>query len=350
MENNRETIDLAKILRLCWRKKKLFLIVWVATFVGSCIIILPQPRGYSASVTLAPEHSAGELGGSIGSIASTFGVNIGSTMTNDAFYPLIYPDLVASNDFMVSLFDIPVHSLDGQINCSLYEYMDKHQEVAYYELPFLAMGRWFRSTFGEKDPVLSADNNATETRPSFMLDRRQTMIVKKLRKLIDCRVDKKTEVITLKTKAQDKLIAAQLADSVTTRLQAFITDYRTNKARLDVEYYTKLTAEAKAAYEAQRRAYTGFADSHMGISLPSYQARLEDLENEMQLRYNTYTTMVSQLELAEAKVQERTPAFTIIEAATVPVKASSPKRMLFCAAMLFLATLITGFILLKREG
>ncbi len=332
-----------------WRKKRLFAIVWLCTFVASCIYILPQPRVYKAQMTLAPEHGDNEMGG-ISSIASSFGLNIGGA-SNDAFYPLIYPDLVASNDFIVSLFDIPVRSMDGETACSLYEYMDKHQEVAYYEKPFLALGRWIGSITNKKDPAMEAmaASSADGKANAFCLSRRQAMIVKKLGKCINCKVDKKTEVFTISVEAQDKLIAAQLADSITARLQSFIIDYRTSKARMDMDYYTKLTEDAKRSYVQQRQAYTGYADSHMAIALPSYQARLEDLENEMQLRYNTYTTMVAQLELAQAKVQERTPAFTIIESATVPVKPAKPKRMLFCLAMLFLATVITVFVQVKKH-
>lgn len=39
---------------------------------------------------------------------------------------------------------------------------------------------------------------------------------------------------------QDPLISATMADSVSMHLQQFITKYRTNKARIDVEHYQKL--------------------------------------------------------------------------------------------------------------
>ena len=42
----------------------------------------------------------------------------------------------------------------------------------------------------------------------------------------------------------------------------------------------------------------------------------------MQLKYNAYTQVYEQLQLSRAKVQERTPAFTIVQSASVPVKHS----------------------------
>ncbi len=349
-EKNKDVVDIGRILRLLWSRWRLFLIVWVVTFIVSCLWILPQPRQYTSHVVLIPEKVSENAAGGIASLASSFGFNIGGS--EDAIYPLLYPDIISSNDFIIGLFDIPVRSLDGEIACDYYTYMDKYQEVAFYAVPFLRMQQFFRSAFGEREPDVATFSDAgtlvNGVNP-FLLSRRQTAIIKLMEKSIGCSVDKKTEVITISVRAQDKLICATLADSVVSRLQAFIIDYRTGKARQDLDYYTSLTHEAKVAYETARRTYSDYADSHADLSLPSYQAQLDDLENEMQLRYNTYTGMNTQREMALAKVQERTPSFTTMESATVPIKASEPKRMLFCITMLFLATLATILYLLVKD-
>ncbi len=348
-ENNKDVIDIGKIIRLIWSRRKLFVKVWIVTFLLSCLWILPKPRYYSASAVLAPESTGDDVAGGLSSLASSFGVNLGGAKS-DAIYPLLYPDLMSSNDFLISLFDIPVKTLDGEVECDLYTYLNKHQKVAFYSLPVLWMKRWMRNTFGEKEPDVNvAGGGKVNGINPFFMSRRQAGLVEKLRGSVDCNVDKKTEVITISVKAQDKLVAATLADSVTSRLQKFIIDYRTSKARMDLDYYRKLTAEALADYVKIRRQYTSFADSHTEISLPSYQAKMEDMENDMQLRYNTYTAMAAQFEAAKAKVQERTPSFTVMESPTVPQKASEPKRMIFCAVMLILVTMATIAYLLVRE-
>ena len=69
----------------------------------------------------------------------------------------------------------------------------------------------------------------------------------------------------------------------------------------------------------------------------------------MQLKYNNYTAMVTQYQAAKAKVQERTPAFTMIKGSSVPIKPSGPKRMIFVLIMLILSFFGTaGYILLKE--
>ena len=183
----------------------------------------------------------------------------------------------------------------------------------------------------------------------FRLTRQQEKIAKAMRSNITCSVDKKTDVITIMVNDQDPLICATMADSVRTRLQSFITDYRTSKARIDLEFYKKLTAEAKADYEKVRRQYVSMSDANNDIILKSVQSKIADLENDMQLKYNTYNALNTQLQAARAKVQERTPAFTVLQGATVPLKATGPKRMIFVFGMTFLACLVITFSIVRKD-
>ena len=60
----------------------------------------------------------------------------------------------------------------------------------------------------------------------------------------------------------------------------------------------------------------------------------------MQLRYNAYTAHSTQLQAARAKLREETPAFTQIQSATVPIKPSAPKRMIFCGIFLLFTFIV----------
>lgn len=167
-------------------------------------------------------------------------------------------------------------------------------------------------------------------------------------------VDKKNGVITIHTEAQDPLISKSLADSVSSKLQVFITNYRTQKARHDVEYYKALTAKTKADYEKARQLYGSYSDSNMDIVLESVRSKQADLENDMQLKFNAYTAMVTQLQAAEAKLRERTPAFTTLQGASVPIKPAKPRRMIFVLAITMLVFIgdltyvLKGYILGKN--
>jgi uncharacterized protein involved in exopolysaccharide biosynthesis len=138
---------------------------------------------------------------------------------------------------------------------------------------------------------------------------------------------------------------------VSSKLQVFITNYRTQKARHDVEYYKSLTAKTKADYEKARRLYGSYSDANMDLVLESVRSKQNDLENDMQLKFNAYTAMVTQLQAAEAKLRERTPAFTMLQGASVPIKPAKPRRMIFVLAITMLvfvgdlAYVLKGYIL-----
>ena len=162
-------------------------------------------------------------------------------------------------------------------------------------------------------------------------------------------IDKKSYVISITVKDQDPLICATMADSVKAHLQEFITEYRTSKARTDYNHARKLCEDAHAQYVKARQKYAAYSDSNEGLILESYRSKQEDLENEMQLKYNNYTTMAAQMQSADAKVQERTPAFTTIQESSVPVKPAGPKRMIFVAVILVLTFLGTSVYIVAKK-
>lgn len=96
-----------------------------------------------------------------------------------------------------------------------------------------------------------------------------------------------------------------------------------------------------------RQLYGSYSDSNMDVVLESIRAKQNDLENDMQLKYNNYSTLSTQLQLAKAKVQERTPAFSLIKGAVVPLRPESPKRMIFVLLMTFLAFAGTTIYVLR---
>ena len=163
-------------------------------------------------------------------------------------------------------------------------------------------------------------------------------------------VDKKTGVTTISVTMQDPRISACLTDTVVNRLQSYIIDYRTNKARKDFHFQEKLFERKKKEYEQAQENYAKFADANKNIILQSYRAEQVRLENEMNLAYQVYTSVAQQLQMAEAKVQEITPVYTVVEPATIPVKASKPNKVMILLGVVFLVGIVcVSWILLGRR-
>ena len=336
-----EYIDVKAVFKAIWQHKKLFLKVWALTFVIACVYILGVPRYFVTTTKVAPEIGNSLQGGALGSFASSLGFDFSEVQTDDAINPMLYPDLMEDNGFVSSLFNIKVKTLDGEISTTYHDYLKNHQKISIWLYPLV----WLKKLLPKKEDT--NPGGADGEYDPYLLSRSENDVAEAVRANVTFSVDKKTGVISINTKAQDALVCKTLADSVRVRLQSFITDYRTNKARIDYEYYLNLTAQAKKDYEAVRKKYTSMADANIYVSLHATEMKIQDMENDMQLKYSTYTTLNNQLEAAKAKVQERTPAFTLLKGAAMPVKPSGPKRMVFVVVMLFLATFATALYTLK---
>lgn len=186
----------------------------------------------------------------------------------------------------------------------------------------------------------NTNNFAPEKFNPYQLSKTDNDLVNGMRDNIKISTDKKTGIISIATVAQDPMVAKMLADATRTQLQKYIIEYRTRKLRNDVDHYQSLVNQAKRDYEKVRKEYGKISDADMDVVLESVKLKQNDLENDMQLKYNTYTTLVAQLKAADAKLQERTPVFTTIQGAEVPVKPSGPKRVLFVLGSLFIASII----------
>jgi uncharacterized protein involved in exopolysaccharide biosynthesis len=69
----------------------------------------------------------------------------------------------------------------------------------------------------------------------------------------------------------------------------------------------------------------------------------------MGLKYNVYTQSMTQLKLAEAKLQERTPAFTIIQPAKVnPKPVSTPKIVILFIWVMLTLSIGVGTIIYRE--
>ena len=343
MEDNKKelkTIDVINIAKKLWARKKLFAKTLPIAFVLSCVFILGFPRYYNTDIKLAPELGGSSIGSStLGSLASSFGFDLDNLQSNDAITPLLYPDLMEDNGFVTNLFNVRVKTVDGSIETTYHDYLQKHQKPVIWIVPIDWMKNLFRSKQKAEERTIDPYN----------LSKDEDAIAGSIRNNIKINFDKKTAVISISVKDQDPLICKTIGDSVKERLQDFITDYRTSKARTDYEYYMKLTMEAKQEYEKTRQQYGRMADASTNVALKSLELQLEDMENDLQLRYNTYTTLNTQMQASKAKVQERTPAFTVIKGASVPIKPAGPKRMIFVAFMLMLTFAGTSLYILRKQ-
>lgn len=341
---NADVIDLRIIFRRMKERKMLYIIILPIVIALSALHIFNMPRYYTTETSLAPEVDDPTSGGGLSSIAASFGFDLSQMQTTDAITPLLYPDLMDDNKFVVDLFEIQVTSFDDSIHTDYYSYLTKYQEQPWTE----PITKWLEKKLApkKKNEKVVANNDGANP---YILSKKDDGVVGHIRDDIEISVDKKTGVISISATAQDPLICKTLADSVTVRLQDFITKYRTSKAQKDVDYYKHLMEDAQAAYEKVRRKYAEVSDANQDVVLETVKSELEDMENDMQLKYNQYTTYQTQYQAAIAKLRDKTPVFTILKGANVPIKPAGPKRVVFILGMMLLSFFAISLYIAKDE-
>lgn len=334
--NYEDKLDLTVVFKLLVNNWKLYAkIVPIVTIVGA-LFVFSQPRYYECKIKLAPEAS-GDAGG-LSSMLMQFGLG-DAAQTEDAISPNLYPDLMESQEFVVGLFPVKIQTNDAKISTTYYDYLDTKQKSS-----------WMEKVIEGIFAIFQKDEPKSEIINPKKLTKHQNDIAKLVSNNIQYDYDKKNAIISIEVTDQDPLVCATIADTISSRLQVSITDYRTKKARHDLAYSEKIWKEAKEEYDKAAAEYTASIDSNWDIVDESYKLTQKKLQNVMDMKFQAYSAINTKLQSARIKVQENTPVFTVLQGSKVPVKPAGPKRMIFTLASFFLAFVVTSVYLLAKKS
>lgn len=334
-DSSKKEIDWLDLLYQLWAIR-LKIVKWgaIGALVG-IIIAFSIPKEYTSTAKLAPESTGGKLSGTVAAIAALAGVST-STYGTDAVEPEFYPEVVGSTPFLLGLSDIEVETRKGGEKLLLRQYVNTMKGPWWsflMQLPGKIMTEV--KSWGNKKQ-LAQSNNA---RNNFQLTSDDDSLVRALREKININVDPKTDLITITVTMQDPLVAAIVADTVVSRLQTYISNYRTNKARNDLEYAEKINREARERYYTAQNTLADYSDRNQGLASQSARITRDRLENEAELAFTLYNQTSQQVQAARALVQAFTPVYAIISPPTVPLDASYPHKIVLILETIVLAAL-----------
>lgn len=353
-----DEIDLLELVKKIW-KGRFTIIKTVVVFVAlGLIVALGSPETFTSEVKLLPEAQQQRSLGSLGGLARQFGVGGAATTSADGIPPGIYPDLIRSTSFIRELLNTEVPLPDGSGRVTYQEYLTDHQEGSWYgtlqkytiRLPFtfLSVVRSLISSDEEESIVVQAGNGSVDgQREILRLSRDEWEMIRNLRDQINISSSMDTGILTISVKFEDPVIASELAHRVVELLSETITEYRTEKARRDVEFIEERYEEAKTRFEEAQQELAQFNDENRGQLTAVARTREQVLQSNFNLTFNLYNSMAERLEEARIKLQEETPVVNILEPAAVPDRRSSPKRgQLLVILTIFGGVLGTGLIFL----
>lgn len=347
--NEELEIDLMDLLRkVVSIRKKIYKAAGIGLIIG-VIVAISIPKQYTVEVTLSPEMGSAKGGGLSGLAASFVGSDVTMGDGSDALNASLSADIVSSTPFLLELSTMKIPVLKNEM-MTLNAYLDEESSPWWsyvIGLPGMAIGGVKSLFISEEDEFMSSDKASHGT---IELSKKESVKIETLKRKIAASVDKKTAMTTVAVTFQNPKVAAIVADSVVGKLQEYIINYRTSKAKEDCVYLERLFKERQQEYYVAQKKYADYLDSHDNIILQSARAEQERLQNDMSLAYQVYSQVASQLQVARAKVQEEKPVFAVVEPAVVPLNPSGTSKKIYVLAFIFLSVCIVIFWKLFGEN
>lgn len=323
-----ETIDLVAILQKLWAKRKFILIVTGVAMALGLFVALLTPNQYTASCTLVPQTTEKRAGGSLSGLAAMAGISLGDIGSGEVLSPNVYPNIIKNVSFQKELL------------YAQYTFEGIPQSISYYDFAtdkqyqkFYLLGAIKKYTIGlpgviigaiRGEPEESEGSGVGDTIPR--LTYKEQKVLEDLYESFSLNLNEKQGYLQLSTTLREPRLAAQITLKAQQLLQQYLTEFKLQKVRANLEFVESSYQEARANFEAKQEELARFRDANVNLTSAMARTREEKLQSEYTLLLGVYTELAKQKEQAKIAVTETTPILTVIEPVVVPVEKSGPSR------------------------
>ncbi len=306
------------------------------TALGVSVALLLQPE-FVSEARIMPEMGggSGDMLRRLASVAGFSGVDMADNDQMDAIRPDLYPNVLQSTPFILYLIDQPMTASNGQ-----------QTTVGAVLMPDKGIGSWLQTLFLPNEATPAQPANRINNR-IVKLSRRQQKLVDEVGRRVSARLDTRSGIISISAKMPDATIAAAVAQLAMDYLTAYVTNYRTEKARQDLHFYELRLNEARQRYQQAQLTVFRYNDQHQYAVVVMQAATMQKqrMDAELNIAQTGYTELSRQFEQAKLRVQERTPVFKVLEPAQVPPERVSPKRTIV-VLLFMLGGIVLGVVYL----
>lgn len=345
-------IDLFDLAQKIWDNRRFILKVTTIFAIVGLFIAIFSAKEYTSNVMMVPQLGDGKSkAGGLAGLAAMAGVNIGDLGGGSELSPTIYPKIMASVPFKKDLMNTKVKFENIPYEISLYDYYTNTEYQSFNLLSTFKKytiglpGVIFKAMKGDKQESLVVKHESKFLQLTLKEDRVAKIISSK----VSLEINEKEGFLTLTAKMPEALVSTQVVEAARLLLQKYITDFKVDKVKQNLDFIQQRYNEAKRNFEQKQMQLAAFKDGNRNVILASVQTSGERLNAEYNLLYSVYSELAKQLEQAKIKVKDATPVLTVVEPAVVPNQKSEPNRPLILFAYAFIGLLgTTGWILVKN--
>ncbi len=312
--------------------KRILLFGLLGGVIGAASSYLIQ-KEFISQAKLLPELSSGStsnLSSGLGALAGLAGFDLGGVNSLDAVRPDLYPNIIQSTPFALHILKQKAYVSEFSKIMVLEDYLKAKQKS------------WFSSNTKPQKKLLDPQNLSK----SIELDVYEDALVKTIFARINASFDRKTSIITISVKMPDPVLAANIANLTLEYLKNYVTNYRTEKAKIDLSFVEKQVNVAKKRYQNAETALANFQDKNRFLILQTAKIQESRLNSEFSTAQSIYNDLNRQYEQAKIKVQEVTPVFNVYEPPRIPIIRSEPKRTAITLLSAAIGTIVGSILLL----
>lgn len=135
---------------------------------------------------------------------------------------------------------------------------------------------------------------------------------------INYNISVKQQSLTIQFKDREALVASQMLDSVTMRLQTIVTQHRRNVAESALRNIDRQRKEAAEKYHKIQEKYGAYSDSNYESNLESVNQKEKAFQDGMNLAYKNYQELTEQYVRQLSLTKRSYCSFAVIKSNQVP--------------------------------
>jgi LPS O-antigen subunit length determinant protein (WzzB/FepE family) len=340
-------IDFVELVKKIWvERKTIFWGVGISIVIG-LIVAFTSPKRYKVVTTMLPQSEDGGGGmGNFSSLAAIAGFDIDLSDNGADISPVIYPQILASEPFLLNLMHTKYTFREVNHPVSLYDYITKIQKpgigdnIMQYTVGLPALIK--KQLKKKSDTVKVANDGLTH------MTEDEYQIAKWLEKTVTLTTNKKEGYLTLTSIFDEDLLTAQVAKRAQDLLQEEITNYKTKRAMDQLDFFEKRYQEKKTDYLRAQNRLASYKDRNLFMSTAVGSSEETRLQNEYNLTFTVYSELSKQLENAKIKVKRVTPVYIIIKPVVVPLEPFEPKKKMILLVWIMIGAALSAGIVLGK--
>lgn len=345
-----QEIDLIELIQRMWLNRWLIIKVTAAFMVVGVLVALFSAKVYTASCDVVPQSSKSGASSSMSSLAALAGINLNQMQNAETLSPNVYENILGSTTFCKELMQTKLDFEEIGHPVSFFDYYTSEEYnkkgVGTYIMEY-TIGLPFTILNAIRGEQPELDYSAVGENPIETISKDEYEAMKILSECIGITLDEKKGYVTISANMPEAVAAAQMAQATFTLLERYITEFKIEKVKSNLDFVQERYDEAKRSFEDVQARRAKLRDANMNTSRYAARTELERLDAEYTLAQGVYTSLAQQVEQAKISVKETTPVLTVIKPVTVPYKKSKPQRVMILFAFTFLGVVAgAGSVLL----